>query len=238
MANVTQIADIAACLQYIGKTVALGDADYELARALHPLVESAVRRFVGTGIVQTTYTHFLPPADAYYYHSDAGPGSHILRLPEWPLRSITSIHEDTAAKFGQASGAFGSSSELTAGTDFFIPYNQSGIQPMGHVVREGIWPREPGSVKIVYSAGWSKAELEGTITDPTLDASSIRLAVLKAFAENFGEAKRRKGGAVGVKSESLDGWSITYDTESSGGTINLPDEVKMLLQPFRRFCAV
>ena len=224
----TSIVSLAEALSYLGESSTVAESTLDLIALIKRLAERAVRSWVGCGITQATYTHYLPDAALCAGKPHLG---EILRLPEWPVRSITNLYEDTYAYSGQGTGAFDSSTELTAGTHYFLSLDQSGLSWFGHIVRLGAhWPAVGGSVKAVYTAGWSAAELDGDVSDLRLDASDIKLATLKAIAEAYVDAQHE---GQAIKSERLDDWAVTYANES-GPKVELPRDAKLLLNRFRR----
>jgi hypothetical protein len=217
---------------------------------LKRLGERAVRRYVGCNLVQATYTHILPAAGLCLrnqsrrdivqatgsYRGGQGLGE-ILRLPEWPVRSITSLYEDTAAYGGSVAGSFSADDLLTSGEDYYLAVDQSGLSWFGHVVRIGLtWAAIPGSVKVIYVAGWSAAELDGDVTDPRLDASDIKLAVLKTIAESWNRTTQQSDGGGRLVSEKIDDYFVQYASgkEGESSVVDLPSDSKMLLAPFKR----
>ena len=212
--------------------------DSDRISLIHRLSERSVRRYLGCNVVQATYTHILPQ------HSGKGSrlhGGDILRLPEYPVRSIISIYEDAYAYGGQASSAFDSSTRLTAGDDYFLSVNQSGLSWFGHVVRIATdWPSVGGSIRVRYTAGWSAAELDGDVTDYGLDASDIKLAVLKTIAATFNRSTQQQTAEGTVISEKIDDYYIQYDSSKSSmedARAQVPQDGKLLLARFRRLVA-
>lgn len=248
---VSEIITLAECLSYAGKGSSATDVEIGQANMLKRGVERAVRRYVGSSITQETYTHFFPQGNPFDLRAGRGLSASVIpvgvqtlgptiRLPEWPIRSVTSLYEDEAANFGTTSGSFPASSELTEGEDFTVNYDHSGIGRRGELIRlDRNWYATPGSYKITYVAGWSDDELAGNVTDPNLDVTDIRIAVMKTFAEFFNEMVNQQtatSGSTGpVKSERLGDYAVTYDTEHSGSSVHLPKDVKDLLRPYRRF---
>lgn len=231
------IASINEVLSYLGEETQTDTNTLERIRMVHRFAERAVRRYIGANVIQTAYTHYLPSAARLPRASHSGP---ILRLPEFPVRSITKLYEDTSAYAGQASGAYPESSLLTPGVDYYLVVDDDGVSWFGHVVRlGGSWPSIGGSVKVVYTAGRTAAELDGDVTNPRLDASDIKLAVLKAVGENMIRRDQHSGDGGPVESEKLDDWSATYAIPklSKKDDFVLPRDTKQLLRPYRRVVA-
>ena len=236
-----EIASIGEVLVYLGKAEDGAGTEQDLAEItqIHRAAEAIVRRYVGSSIIQpvAAYTHYLPrgvnPFDLRDERKWIG---ERLQLPEWPVRSITSINVDRDGRFGQLSGGFPSSSALTAAEDFYEPLDATGLNRRGEVIRvNSEWYADPGSIKVIYTAGWSAAELAGNVTDPTLDASDIKLAVLKTISEIFSDTGGGlQGGGAGVATEQIGNeYRVTY-VSSKMARRSLSSDVQGLLSPFRR----
>ncbi len=238
----------------LGKSTSLSESEDGLLNMIKPWAENVVRQHVQLGIVQTTYTHFPPfltnPIDVRdgwggTPHRDTLSdglsflGGRGLQLPEFPVRSITSLHEDRSAFAGQASGAFPASTLLTEGVDYYQDLDQAGLCSSGILWRINTrWYSRPGSYQVIYSAGWSADELRGNVTDWRLDASDIRLAVIQTVVETFNDFVNQQAGQGGtggsVKSERLGDYAVVYDTSSVGGKISIPDDAKERLDRFMK----
>ena len=189
-------------------------------------VERLVRNYMGISITQGTYTHFLPMT-GYDYPSE------VLYTKEYPLRTVTSIREDINGRFGQPSGSFPATSALVAGDEFYIDYKTAGFSKFGLIRRiNRLWPSNAGTVKIVYVAGWTAAELAGDVTDPELDARDIGLVVKQKstvmFQNSLNVAERN-----GISSESLEGYSVSFVADNKN-VLSLDDDMKAILQGFKR----
>lgn len=248
----TQIIDRSELLIALGLGSTATDADVALAELVIPSAEASIRSFVGYTITQATYTHYLPSRNLDYgivrtYEvinnrltvngtSDAD----ILFLPERPVRSITSINEDSSAHFGQGGSDF-SGANLTGGTDYELQYTTSGVCWNGIVRRiNGTWPYRAGTVKVVYVAGFTAAEIDaGAVIGPgQTSIRAFRDAALLAAVIKFKQHKNYYDGVNGpVTSERLGRWGASYSQNSVATmsmTTQLPDEVKDILQPFVR----
>lgn len=82
-----------------------------------------------------------------------------------PIKSITSIYEDAGAAWGQASGAFAASTLLTAGDDYALAQDGSGVN--GEVSRSGL----------VYRIGknWAQCTKPVTIAQTNVNAMMRRV---------------------------------------------------------------
>lgn len=95
-------------------------------------VDSFVNQYCNRTIEAAAYTHYLD-----------GDGSKELMLPEYPINSITSIHDDTERSFG--------SSALIASTDYVF-YKESGRVVLH---KGGYFTCGFQNIKVVYNAGYS-----------------------------------------------------------------------------------
>jgi len=246
-----EIATLGETISYLGMGDTADDAAVGQLQTLKRSAEAAVRRYLGYNVTRATYTHYLPRGNPFDARSSgrliSAGGASVRRawlgpdlvLPQCPLRSITSIYEDTGARFGQTSGAFAAASLLTEGTHYYWPIDAVGFSRLGTVRRiDAYWPSDPGSIKVTYVAGWTSHELHGDTDESEKDATQIRLAVLKTMAEYWGDKKQAESGADGtpgpIKAESLADYSVTYDTTGYGPTVELPPDVKIMLRSYRR----
>lgn len=229
-----QILPISEAIASLGLGSTLTLAQRGQLTSLHRRAERTIRRYLGFGVTQATYTHYLPRVDPWGVARDLVDGNRVLVLPERPVRSITNLYEDTAAKYGQQSGSFPASSELTIGEDFYSEEVLDGFNPHGRLIREvSTWYAEPGTIKVTYVAGWSAGELSGDVSDPTLDAGAIADAVLLTIHKEWSQQQREADGGA-IKSERLADHSYTLDAMASGPTVHLTPQVKDMLARFRK----
>jgi hypothetical protein len=151
-----------------------------------------------------------------------GTGSRELLLRHCPVRSITSVYEDSGAYYGEASGAFAASTLLTAGTDYCLARDNAAeneVSRSGVLLRiGGYWPRSTvrsegmlaasaapglGNVKVTYLTGWAPIPAD-------LRAATHSLAV-----------QMMQGATVGgpLQSESLDYYSYQLATAAKGSPL-------------------
>lgn len=175
----------------------VGD-DVTLLDSIRKATERSVRNYVRWNITEAEYTHYLPAYDV------AGPR---LQLPQPFVTAVTSVHEDTQSRGGQQSGDFGSGTELTAGTDFWIDYDESNYSREGILFRNaGCWSRFPRTIKVVYTSGFDSDALDDEFL-------FVKQAVINETIARFHYRKERQGasGVAGtVKSEKLKDYSISY----------------------------
>jgi len=157
------------------------------------------------------------------------------------------VYEERGARGGQKSGSFGASTELTAGTQYYIDtvtsdgdgsiYGASGI-----LIRIGTgWPNEHGSLKVTYTAGYTSAELTGT-GSTNVDASDIALAAKMLMQKTYQTIKATAksdlaGMTAGIKqSERLGDYMYMADVNTArqlnGMSMNIVGEIAELLQPY------
>jgi hypothetical protein len=234
------IATEADILTYLQLTSSASDVEKGFLSTIQPACEQAVKDFVGYSIEQATHTHFLPDVDRNV--AAGGPlawdtnaaGTKLvgtrssrqsdgyLELPERPVRSVTTVHEDVGAYGGQQSGDFGASTLLTAGEDYWIDYTEAGFAMIGRLRRVGSWPSNARTVKVVYVAGYTVTELH------TGRATAFLMAVLQTIKEEW--ARRGGTSARPVKAERLGKWAATY-----GGVdvaVQVPVQVQRMLTPY------
>lgn len=151
-----------------------------------------------------------------------GTGSRELLLRHPPVRSITSVYEDSGAYYGEASGAFASTSLLTAGTDYCLARDNAAeneVSRSGVLLRiGGYWPRSIvrgegmlaasaapglGNIKVTYLTGWAP------IPDDLSAACHLMVSQSVVAA--------KVGGPVG--SISLDYFSVTLASAPKGSPL-------------------
>ena len=168
---------------------------------------AACCRFLHYDPAQRAKTEFLPVVDlqrnevpgiwevdngrAYLRRELSAAGSE-LQLSSVPVRSSPALQVWICydAKFGSKSGSFSSNDLKVEGEDYWAQYDTvdgdgNKICNDGILRSHGVWPSEPGSIKVVYTAGYSDAELNGQDTD--VDASPIMDA---AVEESLRRAKK------------------------------------------------
>jgi len=187
----TTLADLKT---YLGITDSSED---DLLNLLIADADAAILGYLDRAIEQATLTE--------YYSGD---GTTNLLLQQRPVTAITSVHVDSAAYAGQASGAVDSTTEWTAGEDFYAqsvvenesnPGNIIAIKGPGTFTGDGDrqtwgeWPRGTGNIKVIYTAGYS------TVPGDLAAACRILVAWMRSSREN----------GMPVKSEKLGSYSYT-----------------------------
>lgn len=227
--------------------------------------EGAVIRFLGYDPLQGSHTEYYPQQDfdpandsmiwevtdsEAYIRRLSRASTDQLQLRHIPVRSSPAIdlRVEYDGRFGTKSGAFAVASQKVEGTDYWAQYDlldSSGTKVCndGILRSVGRWPTEPGSVRVVYTAGYTNAELEGQ--DSVIDASPIMDAIVE---ESLRRAKKvlvlwkknsRTGHNAGIiTSENLGEYSYSLSTSAmdkmlSAGGLSLESREK--LQPFAMF---
>lgn len=179
---------------------------------------------VTTWLPATTYTDYLN-----------GNNNEMVRVRQRPVLSITNVWEDPSACAGQNANDFQSGTLLTAGTDYYLPWDMpdnSQASWTGRLIRLGtVWsprwvystglltPRmlpSTGTIKVVYVAGWAN----GVPADVSLAAQNM-IAAFRAGAQ-YGKA---------LSNFSYKGFSVGFDQSATGF---FSQACKDLLSTYRR----
>jgi len=169
--------------------------------------EGAVKRFLKYDPVKRARTEFYPQSTArersglvlestdthaIFTNPESVRGNE-LQLQHIPIRSDTAIQiwVDFGAKAGTKSGSFAASTKKTEGTDYWANYDANdsdgnAVCRDGIIRAYGLWPIEPGSIKVTYTAGYTSAEFRGT--DSLIDASPIWDAALEEAVQRARKA--------------------------------------------------
>jgi len=254
------IANRAEVQMYLGKST-LTDAELGLLSMLHPLVEQSVIADLGYNPAYTLQTELLPigqptgvkdnlddydVVNAVVISGRAQGNGRFLalkHLPVWDTASLE-VREDIGANAGQFPGAFADSSLLIKGRDYWLDgsefHDVNGSATLcsrtGRLGRFAVWPREPRCVKVQYHGGWTREQLDNG------PASPIKMAVVLTMVKAWKQATTlaKVGTKAGpVTSESIGKYSYSIDTntlnELTSFTASLPQEARMLLQPFKNY---
>jgi hypothetical protein len=182
-----------------------------------------------------------------YLRRELSAASSELQLAAIPVRSEPPIQVWISydGRFGTKSGAFGTGDLKVEGQDYWAQYdtvdgNDDKLCSDGILRSFGRWPSEPGSIKVVYTAGYSDDELNGQ--SGNVDATPIMDAVVE---EALRRAKKvltlwKKNAMTGhnagtITSENLGDYSYSI----SGGVLDkllsagsLSSDAKEKLAPF------
>lgn len=260
MAN---LADLSEVLLELGLSESCTDVERAIAGTALQRAEGAVKHFLRYDPFMQERTEFYPQGvsatrqavDGVWEANDTeaflrqsvGASSDELQIQHVPIRSISALYIDYDGRSGTRSGSFGAGTLKVEGVDFWPNYDaldSSGAK----ICRDGIirsigrWSMEPGSVKIVYTAGYSAAELHGQ--DSVIDASPINEAVVleatRRAKRAFLLAKKSRVGFVAgpFTNESLGDYSYSIDssliTRMYGSNL-LSDDAKIMLTDFQNY---
>lgn len=229
------------------------EASDTLVPMLRPLVEKVVQDRIGWTVERGTYTRYYPPHDRgavgerfpgeFGTVPQHGSRARVIRLHhKFVLLAGLQVWEAPGALFGQADD-FDADTLLTIGDDYTLDTEDGAVSEGGHLRRRSsYWPRQPGSVRVTYTAGFTADELDGT--GGTTDASDIRLAILMQFQKTYKEASAwRKTTGVSVAgplmSESVPGYRYSVGAvmlnRLQGFASVLVVAVEELIHKYRRY---
>ena len=254
------IIDPSEILLELGLSDSVTDEERALVNTAIVRAEGAVKRILGYDPVQRSRTEFYPrqdydqQANAAVWEAEgtqavlrrvAEAATSELQVQHIPIRSITNLYVDYDGRSGTSSGAFAAASEKTEGTDFWPNYDGEdsdgeSLCKDGIIRSIGRWPTTPGTIKLVYVAGYSAKEIHGqdTIVDasPIMDAT-IDEAVRRAKGALIWKKKTGGGHVAGpFTSERLGDYSYTADSSlisrMFGGLYDVLPGTKMKLESF------
>lgn len=240
------LIDVSEILLLLGISTNPTDDERALAVLCTQYATGAIKRYLQYDPTQASRTEYYPQQDTTPVNAERifdtntteaferrvnGSAGMDLQLKHVPVRSITSLNIDYDGRFGTRSGSFGSSTLKTQGVDFWPVFDSvdSSGNPVcsdGILKSQGLWPQNPGSVKIVYIAGYSSDELRGK--DSVIDASPIWEAACEETVRRFLKAKSRAKSALAgfsgpLTSERLGDYSYTANSELMGVLIGNND---------------
>lgn len=217
-----------------GDTIVIANSDttptIDGSRVVTRVTDDTFTIPVNVTVALTNACNYYRTLTEYY----EGKGTRELLLNQRPVISIGSVYEDRGAYYGEASGAFASTSLLTAGTEYVLRRDNGDKAEQslsGIVMRIGsVWPTNAyrqagdlsytnllglGNIKVTYNAGYA-------VVPP-----KVRRAVASLVA-----AIRAGAGTVGdLASESLDYYS--YSKMSPADQAKALTSVKGLLAQYR-----
>jgi hypothetical protein len=258
------IVETCEVLRHLGMSETDDDVDLAIVQTAIVRAEGFVRSILQYDPVYASRTEYYPQDETNksghrllidledygegYLHSITI-SSTELQLRYLPIRSITSVHEDTSGRFGTKTDSFASDTELESGEDYWgnftiLDASGNGVCKDGILRRSSSWPDTPGSVKVIYSAGYSAEEFSGS--DPVVDASPIFDAVLSEALRlaktglSFWKKNEVQGHLPGVVvSEKMGDYSYQLDSRSSSilfggssGSGSVRSEIVASLGPF------
>jgi len=255
----------------LGLSSSITDEEQAFISLIHPLAEGLVKQYLKYDPEQKEHTEYFPR-----HLRSGGPGygqegrwsvsgtraiwesldssDSTLQLTHLPLRLIATVHVDTSAMHGDSDNAFDVDTMWTHGTDYYGDWDQPDVGYSGQLFSYGSWPSEPGTVKVVYRAGYSPAELLGTATEDAVagemittagvDGSGItravHITVISQFLKNMALKKKDIAGFTpgALLGERLGDYSYQVDSGTFGAAglaVSLPDEAKEQLESYRHW---
>ena len=155
--------------------------------------------------VNTFVGHFLLSKTYTEYYN--GDGSRELMVKNFPIISITSLHNADSLR------TFDGSTVIDVSADVLINKPSAILELWND---EAAFLRGRANIKLVYTAGYAVANIP----------NDIQLAVKKWAAQQYLRLDKRRHD---IQSESIAQRTVTYLDRP------MPDEVKFLLQPYRRY---
>jgi hypothetical protein len=254
------IADISEVLLELGLSSSSTEEERAVVSQAIARAEASVNHHLRYDPVQRMRTEYYPQqvlsyqpregvweadANQAYLRDLSEASTSELQLKHIPIRSIASLHIDYDGRGGAQVGSFAAETLKVEGTDYWPNYD--GVDSGGSkLCKDGIlrsigrWPQTPGTVKVVYMAGYTAAELRGQ--DLVVNAGQIVEAVVveacRRVRRMFAMKKRTGAGfAPGiVTSESLGDYSYSIDASSASrltsGSSDLSAEAVDLLSGF------
>lgn len=156
--------EICAMKARLGLSESNTSADDVLTMLIHDVSEW-IDAYCGRTFGEAEYTHFLE-----------GNGAQLIKLPQWPVYSITSLYFDAKGYWGDAPDAFAADKLLVEGVNYALKRDQpDGSSASGLIYRiDGVWERpfsraasygawglplaslppvRVGNIKVTYTAG-------------------------------------------------------------------------------------
>ena len=260
-----KIVDVSEALLVLGLSGSVTEEERAIVNDAIMKAEGAVKRYLHYDPVQALRTEYYPRADygpqsdegvweiagdqAYLRRPATGAGDElqVLRIP---IRSSPAIdlRIDYDGRSGAGASAFPLTSLKVEGVDFWPNYDSVDSDD-NRMCRDGIirsfgaWPTTPGSVRIIYTAGYTAEELHGQ--DSVVDAAPIVDAVIdetvRRVKKTYALMKQTSGWVPGqIKSERLGDYAYTLGDGGGGGaaasltgsTMDLMPETKEKLQEY------
>lgn len=255
----------------------LGLSDDATVSLLAKEVERAVSQYMDWDPVRADHLIYLPATErggdghGFVYNIGSIPNSggitNILMLPHKYVRaacghpaavdSKITVWNNPGAYAGQASD-FEEGHIMTRGSGYVLDFDwhhaakSIDLSRTGHLRRlGGSWPRQRGSVKVVYTAGFSATEFTGALSaaGDAWDASDIRQACLLTMAAAYHTAQSTlgantaSGAAAGTLiGETIEGYSYTLDPSSTAAmsamTVEVPPAAATKIHRYVRFGGV
>lgn len=256
-----RIIDISEVLLPLGLSDTVTDEERAVANAAIIKAENAVKKYIRYDPTLLSRTEYYPQQrfrgsgyrrwesnDTHAYIRQLSEGStDELLVRHIPIRTSVAVQLwiDYDARSGTRAGSFGAATLQTEGTDYWPNYdmedsNGDSVCSDGIIRSMGLWPTEPGTVRITYTAGYNDVEMHGQ--DLLLDGGPIADAVVEEACRHVRKVMvSRKSSGVGwvaglMNSEKLGDYSYSVDgallLRLFGPGDDLMGESKEKLEPF------
>jgi hypothetical protein len=159
MPDATELCSLADCKTLLGLTTSAQEAVVTLVKNG---VEAFVKNFCGRDFIVTTYTEY-----------PEGDGGNSIRVRQYPITSITSIHIDASREFTAAS--------LVPATDYITDPRMREIGWIDLYAYQ--FSRSRGANKIVYVAGHSTIPYDLSMAVKAIICKQYKVIDKKMFAE-------------------------------------------------------
>ena len=256
------IIDDSMVLLELGLSSSPTDEERAVVQQAVTKAEGAVRKFLGYDPSSQSRTEYYPQQDfdplnssgiwevsdtEAYLRRLSSASVDELQLRHIPVRAYPDIdlRIEYDGRFGTKVGSFAAATAKVEGTDYWPQYDSVDSSNYkvcndGIIRSMGRWPTEPGSIRVVYTAGYTTAELEGQ--DLLIDASPIMDAVIEEALRrvkkvmSLWKKNSRTGHLAGtITNESLGEYSYSIsgsvmDKLLAGGSLS--SESRDKLQPF------
>jgi len=165
-----------------------------------------------------------------------------LQLRHIPVRSVAHLYVDYDGRSGTRPGAFGAGTERIEGQDYWPNYDAwdgagNKVCTDGILRTIGLWPTTANTIKAIYTAGYSAAELRGG--DPVLNATPIWEVALVEAVRRARRVLSMQYGSLGLpaglkQSESIGEYSYNLEQRSIASLMQggIAQENIAALQPF------
>lgn len=236
------IANPAEILTIAGQ-VGAATADAGLINLLHKQAERLVKKYLGYNVEKPAapYAEYYPEPSSHPvtdplvndYQYVTGDEYRALQLKQLPVRSIVSVNENDAAWTGGGAPAWGADS-LVPAEQYQLDVPGEGEPSWSGLLwrNGGAWTGLERTVKVVYEAGLTPAELSELSEFAAAVAQTVVVWFLTFKSWRINPATGSPGGVV--TGESLAGWSVSYSAGVAerllGMTTNLPPSAAQLLE--------
>jgi hypothetical protein len=170
--------------------------------AIIPSVSQLVKTYCGTSFID-----FYSSNKTETFTIDWG--THVVQLTESPLNSIVSVQERHA--YGDAYDTL-----TTGANEYYLETTTDSILRTNTTGRYQSWPKGVGSVKVIYTGGYSEVPAD------------LKLAVLDLVTYYYKDEHKQR--------QSIAGASLQNQGSSSQSmNVGFPDHIKRVLDLYKNF---